>query len=176
MAERDVVVQLKPSEAKLILLALRSSQELLDVTAEFIPSTAHYAEERTQQLSKLRALMYRVLDAPTTDQYTPHEVGGVVLLQYETGHVLAWGPNMEHITGWSEEDMRGRVGWQTMGLADTRVEAFLERLETDTVLKAETDIPTKWGKSTRVFYRAEMVSCQTNGHPDRFVIGHVWPV
>jgi len=177
LANRDVVVQLRPREAELINRCLKTTLEMLELTSEFLPVTTPIITDRMQELANLRGLMHRIRDAPGTDEYMPREVGGVILLRAETGRVVAWGPNMEHICGWSSTEMTGEVGWQIMNLPDTRVEAFMERLTADKVVQEETDIPTKWGRKTRVFFRAELCDDMfIDGHTDHFVLAHIWPV
>lgn len=167
--DRDVVIQLRPSEAEIVLRSLRTTQDVLESTSEFLPATASVIEERTQELSKLRVLMRRVKDAPSTGEYLPREIGGVVLVRFDTGKVIAWGPNMEHITGWTSVEMLGHPGWQALGLTESRIGAFLERLNAERIIQQEVNVPTKWGKLNRVFYRAEL--CE-----NEFVLAHIWPV
>lgn len=167
--DRDVVIQLRPTEAEIVLRSLHAAQDMLETTSEFLPAAASVIDERTQELSKLRILMRRVRDAPSTGEYLPREIGGVVLIRFDTGKVVAWGPNMEHISGWTSLEMLGNPGWQALGLSESRIEAFLERLSAEHVIQQEVNIPTKWGKLNRIFYRAEL--CE-----NEYVLAHIWPV
>lgn len=156
MSDHDVVVQLRPSEAKLLYTSLRITQDLLQCTADVVSSASEIVEDRFQQLSKLRQLMGRVQEAPTLAEYQPARLGGLIVVHVASRRIITFSPGMTHLTGWQPDDWLEKRYTEIPGNDEPSFEQLVERATVEP-FEGTVDVPLYGGRKRSMLMRARMI-------------------
>lgn len=175
MAERDAILQLSRQEAQVILRSLQATQDILQITADMVPTSGQVVEDRLQHLSKVRQVMIRVRDAPPLVSFYPNEIGGVAMINWETHIIESWGPSLEALFGYTYDDAVGTPAFTLFRNDESLARKLHAQLKEEGELQVPLKLKSKRGEQLDCMVYGQMVYLQCEGrHGSEHVLCHVW--
>ena len=175
MGARDAIVQLSRADAVLMARSLQATQDLLQSTADLVPTAGQVVEERLQQISKVRQLMYRVRDAPSPAEFYPIDIGGSTLLKCETLEVECWNMALERLLGWTVEEAIGTPAWELTGVPRDHAFGLAQKCRADGELQTALQLRSKDHHILPAMIFAQMVYTRCDDrHGAEHILIHFW--